>query len=152
MSANLLVKDRVAGKYANHVNGEGINFFGCAIIASTLSAMIMMAGPHTSASLNPAVSISQTLLELGPLKEQVADAIFWNVYMAGPFTGALLAGFASWGHSFVLAKAEKAKADKAAKAKEDEKKSADNEAGKAAGKGKDDTDKLIQEEPKDKKA
>merc|ERR1740139_1062116 len=64
--------------------------------------MILLAGPHSSASLNPAVSISQTVLALGPLKNRVADSQFWHVYMMGPFAGAMFAGFASWAHHSAL--------------------------------------------------
>jgi len=102
VSSVLLVKDEVSTKYVSHVAGEGINFLGCALIALTLCSMILMSGPHTSGSLNPAVSISLTMLENGPLKDINRDVVFWNVYMAGPFTGALFAGIASWVHSAVL--------------------------------------------------
>lgn len=98
----LLVKDEVSTKTVTHIKHQGINFLGCALIALVLSGMILMAGPHSSASLNPAVSICQTVLSSGPLKDVNRDKIFWNVYMAGPFTGALFAGIASWAHSAVL--------------------------------------------------
>jgi len=102
VSMILLVKGDLSTKYVTHINGAGINFIGCACIALVLAAMILLAGPHSSASLNPAVSISQTVLALGPLKNRVADSQFWHVYMMGPFAGAMFAGFASWAHHSAL--------------------------------------------------
>jgi len=62
VSANLLVKDERARMYSTAVGDSVVSFFGCAIIALTLTAMILFSGKHTGASINPAVSISQTVL------------------------------------------------------------------------------------------
>ena len=58
VGANLLVKDNSAGKYSSRIGTEPVAFLGCAIIACTLTGMILFAGPHTGASINPAVSIA----------------------------------------------------------------------------------------------
>jgi len=63
VSANLVVKDKRTGMFSASINEMGVGFFGCAIIAVSLAAMIMFAGAHSSASLNPAVSIALNELE-----------------------------------------------------------------------------------------
>merc|ERR1712079_878329 len=60
-----------------------------------LAAMILLAGPHTSASLNPAVSICLTVLDVKYFNDASAKGNFMRVYMAGPILGAVLAGFFS---------------------------------------------------------
>jgi aquaporin Z len=102
VAANLLVKDSVAGKYSARIGTEPVAFLGCAIIACTLSGMIMFAGPHTGASINPAVSIAQTVMAKTFLQESVSARYFWVVYMMGPFVGAMFAGVASWLHATAL--------------------------------------------------
>jgi aquaporin Z len=102
VAANLLVKDNTAGKYSARIGTEPVAFLGCAIIACTLSGMIMFAGPHTGASINPAVSIAQTVMAKTFLNEDVSAKYFWVVYMMGPFIGAMLAGVASWMHATAL--------------------------------------------------
>jgi len=62
VSAVLLVKDERARMFTTSVGDATVSFFGCAIIALTLTAMILFSGKHTGASINPAVSISQTVL------------------------------------------------------------------------------------------
>ena len=85
------------------INGSLVGFFSCAVIALSLTAMIMFACPHTSASLNPAVSISQTILDNALLNANSSGEFFWDVYMLGPFLGAIAAGFFSWAHAAALA-------------------------------------------------
>ena len=58
VSGVLLVKDPRAKIFSVSVGSDGVGFFGCAIIALTLTAMVLFAGEHTGASINPAVSIS----------------------------------------------------------------------------------------------
>lgn len=65
VTAVLIVKDSRAGLFTGTFNEVGVNFFGCGIIASALAGMILAAGPNTSASLNPAVSLAQTILVKG---------------------------------------------------------------------------------------
>lgn len=62
VSSVLLVKDERARYFTTSVGDSFVSFFGCAIIALTLTAMILFSGAHTGASINPAVSISQTVL------------------------------------------------------------------------------------------
>lgn len=102
VGANLIVKDNAAGKYSSRIGNTPVAFLGCAIIASTLSAMIMFAGPHTGASINPSVSIAQTVMAQRYLEENTSANYFWTVYMFGPFSGAALSGIASWLHANAL--------------------------------------------------
>ena len=94
--ANLLVKDPRSG-FAGHGHG----WMGCFTIAAALSAMIFVAGPHSGASLNPAVSVA-----LHALKSQIMKAgthhYMMSVYLCGPLLGAIGAGFFSWAHRFML--------------------------------------------------
>lgn len=64
--------------------------------------MIVFAGPITSASINPAVSISQTVLSESVLNQDGFMKTFWCVYMLGPISGGILAGLFSWVHSSAL--------------------------------------------------
>lgn len=101
VSAILLVKDAESGRFVAQIAGEGINFFGCGLIALSLTGMILVCGPHTSASLNPAVSVAQTVLDIGLIgKDDTQD--FFRVYVLGPILGAIVAGLFSWGHSVML--------------------------------------------------
>jgi len=102
ISSILLVKDNKAGKYSATINDEGINFLGCGLIALSLTGMILVAGPHTGASINPAVSICQTFLASHVLGEAHQTDDFLRVYMAGPLLGAILAGFFSIAHAHAL--------------------------------------------------
>lgn len=68
----------------------------------TLSGMIMFAGPITSASINPAVSISQTVLSESVLQQDGFMKSFWCVYMLGPIAGGVFAGLFSWAHAYAL--------------------------------------------------
>lgn len=70
-------------------------------ISLSLAAMIFVAGPHTGASINPAVSIAQQILGESKLGTELGTA-FWRVYMAGPICGSLFAGFISWAHRYFL--------------------------------------------------
>lgn len=102
ISAILLVKDAESGRFVTQINGEGINFFGCGLIALSLVGMILVCGPHSGASLNPAVSISQTTLDVDFLKVRASSDDFWRVYMLGPIIGATVSGLCSWGHAAAL--------------------------------------------------
>jgi glycerol uptake facilitator-like aquaporin len=58
----LLVKDVNISVFHDEgvrVAGSKVNWFGWMTIALSLSAMIFVAGPHTGASINPAVSVAQ---------------------------------------------------------------------------------------------
>jgi len=102
VSAVLLVKDERAGAFSATVGNTGVNFFGCAIIALTLTAMILFAGKHTGASINPAVSVSQTVLASQVLGEYGYSNDLWSVYLCGPVMGGTIAGVLSWVHASVL--------------------------------------------------
>ena len=52
----LLVKNNISSVTVAGENALGI--FGCAVQALSLTGMILIAGSHTGASLNPAVSLS----------------------------------------------------------------------------------------------
>lgn len=95
--ANLMVKDEVAKEYTA---GDS-HWLSCASIAISLCAMHLVAGPWSSASINPAVSISQYILMKSRLDIEMGDS-FWTVYMLGPILGGLLAGFFSWAHSYLI--------------------------------------------------
>lgn len=89
--------------FSASVNEAGVGFFGCALIALSLVGMILTAGPTTGASLNPAVSIAQTQLEVKFMQARSANEDFLRVYIFGPLGGAVLAGLASMGHTAALA-------------------------------------------------
>ena len=112
----LIVKDSESSKYVATIGENGVGWFGCAIIASALTAMIITAGPHSGAALNPAVSISQQLLANGILNLSGYTLSFWRIYMMGPILGGLLAGFFSVLHSNALSNwaGEMTEAEKAA--------------------------------------
>lgn len=102
VSAILLVKDEESKRFAATINGEGINFFGCGLIALSLTGMILVCGSHSGASLNPAVSVSQTVLDVDFLQVRAANEDFWRVYILGPLLGAAISGLCSWGHAAAL--------------------------------------------------
>lgn len=102
VSAVLLVKDARAGLFSGAISEIGVNFFGCAIIATALVGMILAAGPHTSASLNPAFSLAQTVLVKGYIGEDRFEDNFWRVYLLGPVLGGIGAGLCSWLHSAAM--------------------------------------------------
>jgi len=103
VSAVLLVKDKRSGMFSAAINEAGVGFFGCALIALSLTGMILLAGPTTGASLNPAISYAQTELEVKFMEARAENDDFWRVYIFGPLCGAVLAGFCSMGHSAALA-------------------------------------------------
>ena len=98
VSAVLLTKDELSKKYTSRVGSRYVNFLSCAIIALTLTGMLRIAGPHTGASINPAVSISQTVLASRVLGESGFTENFFRVYILGPIGGAFIAGFFFWFH------------------------------------------------------
>lgn len=102
VSAVLLVKDKRSGMFSASINEAGVGFFGCALIALSLTGMVLAAGSHTSASLNPAVSIALTELDAAFLKIDTDSDVFWRVYIFGPLLGAAVAGVCSIGHSAAL--------------------------------------------------
>jgi len=102
VSGVLLVKDERARYFTTAVGQDFVSFFGCAIIALTLTAMILFSGPRTGASMNPAVSISQTVLASYILGEHGYTANLWSVYLAGPVSGGVIAGLLSWVHASML--------------------------------------------------
>lgn len=95
--ANLMVKDEVAKEYTA---GDS-HWLSAASVAISLCAMHLVAGEWTSASINPAVSISQYILMKSRLNKDIGDA-FWTVYMLGPLLGGLFAGLFSWAHSYLI--------------------------------------------------
>lgn len=94
--ANLLVKDPRSG-FAGHGHG----WMGCFTIASALAAMIFVAGPHSGASLNPAVSVALSTLKHQIEKKGLHPTVF-RVYLLGPFIGAICAGLFSLAHRCML--------------------------------------------------
>lgn len=61
VAAVLMVKDIHLGKIHNHgivEENSKLMWYGSLTIGLNLSAMIMVAGPHTGASINPAISVS----------------------------------------------------------------------------------------------
>jgi glycerol uptake facilitator-like aquaporin len=94
--ANLLVKDPRSG-FAGHGHG----WMGCFTIAAALSAMIFVAGPHSGASLNPAVSVALHCLKSQIMKAGTHHYMF-SVYLVGPLIGAVGAGLFSWAHRCML--------------------------------------------------
>lgn len=94
--ANLLVKDPRSG-FAGHGHG----WMGCFTIASALAAMIFVAGPHSGASLNPAVSIALHCLK-GQIMKAGTHEYYLKVYLVGPLLGAICAGLFSWAHRSML--------------------------------------------------
>ena len=100
--AVLLAKDQQAAKHTSMVGDSSVNFLGAAIIALSLTSMCTVAGPKTGASLNPAVSIAQTVLASKLLNEDGFSEEFVRVYMVGPILGALIAGFFFWSHATAL--------------------------------------------------
>jgi len=94
--ANLLVKDPKSG-FAGHGHG----WMGCFTIAAALAAMIFVAGPHSGASLNPAVSIALHCLK-GQIMKAGTHEYYLKVYLVGPFLGAVCAGLFSWAHRSML--------------------------------------------------
>jgi len=102
VSAILLVKDKRSSIFSASINESGIGFFGCALIALSLVGMIMAAGEHTSASLNPAVSIAMTELDVAFLSLKTSSENFWCIYISGPILGAVISGLCSWGHAAAL--------------------------------------------------
>jgi len=102
VSGVLLVKDQRASRFTTYVDEASVSFFGCAIIALTLTAMILFSGAHTGASINPAVSISQTVLASYVLGEHGYKDNLWKVYLMGPTLGGVFAGLISWVHGAAL--------------------------------------------------
>ena len=94
--ANLLVKDPRSG-FAGHGHG----WMGCFTIASALAAMIFVAGPHSGASLNPAVSVALSTLKHQIEKKGLHPTVF-RIYLLGPIIGSICAGFFSWAHRCML--------------------------------------------------
>lgn len=118
VSAILLVKDKRSSMFSAAIDEAGVGFFGCALIALSLTGMILMAGPSTGASLNPAVSYAQTQLEVKFMKARSTNDDFWRVYIFGPIGGAVFAGLCSMGHGSALADyGPKTKAEKEAEEK-----------------------------------
>ena len=67
-------------------------FLSCLAVASTLLAMIVIAGPKTGGAINPAVGFAQTVFEVLQFGvRRNLDNYFW-VYILGPFNGGLVAG------------------------------------------------------------
>lgn len=89
----IIVKDAQVGQT---VHG-GNPWLACAVIAVTLTAMVLVLANHTGGCLNPAVGIAQHILINDILEENNADG-FWKVYMMGPLLGGLIAGAVSLGH------------------------------------------------------
>merc|ERR1711981_1436790 len=105
--ANLLVKDAQSG-FPGRENGALNGWMGCFTIAAALAGMIAVAGPHSGASLNPAVSVALHVLKDQVLKRSVIKNTF-RIYFLGPILGAVVAGLFSWGHRAMLAWIEELK-------------------------------------------
>lgn len=105
VGANLLVKDEKAGFVGrSSSNVKDINgWMGCFTIASALTAMIFVAGPHSGASLNPAVSVALHCLKNQILDDKHQQHYVFKVYLLGPAMGAVGAGIFSWAHRAMLA-------------------------------------------------
>jgi hypothetical protein len=58
VTVNLLVKD---GKILPH-STRGQGWLGCLLCSVSLTGMILMAGPKTGCSMNPAITLCQFLL------------------------------------------------------------------------------------------
>lgn len=68
----------------------------------TLAAMIFVAGPHTGASLNPAVavanhSMSMKLFATGTVHDHIV-----GTYGLSGVLGGVAAGFFSWAHEYFI--------------------------------------------------
>ena len=98
----LIVKEPRSGFFTASVGVVGVGFFGCAIIAAGLTAMILTMGGISGASLNPAVSISQTWLVQNIIGVSGYSLSFWRIYMFGPILGGILAGLFSLVHGAAL--------------------------------------------------
>ena len=82
--------------------------------------MVMFAGPHTGASINPAVSMALNVVWSEIFAEPDHQGFFWGVYMMGPLLGAIIAGVLSWIHAMALDSHGPAVPAKAAPAEEEE--------------------------------
>lgn len=94
------VKDPVIDKYVT----AGTGWMGCVTVAVTLTAVLSIAGPRTGGSINPAVSLSQHILQHRDnveLKHDIDDP-FWGVYILGPYVGGILAGLLSLLHRYAI--------------------------------------------------
>jgi len=98
-SGPILVKDPMSSQVTGAINRMGVDFMGCFIIGTGLAVQILVAGPHTSASLNPAVSIAQTVLVKKFLDQHHFHTFFFRIYILGPVFGAILAGLMSWANN-----------------------------------------------------
>lgn len=77
-------------------------FLSSLAVASTLLAMIVIAGPKTGAALNPAVGFAQTVFEIAQFGvRRNLENYFW-VYILGPFNGGLVAGILWRGQIFAF--------------------------------------------------
>jgi len=73
--------------------GDGV--LACGSICLTLGAMCLVAGPHTGGGINPAVGLAQTLFgvwNFGYSNPHHYQSLW--LYVIGPSTGGVLAGFA----------------------------------------------------------
>jgi len=100
--ANLLVKDSDAAKHTAMVGEHNVNILGAAVIALSLTSVVTIAGPISGGSINPAVSISQTVLSQSLLGKEGFTEENVRIYLCGPIFGALIAGFFFWNHATVL--------------------------------------------------
>jgi aquaporin Z len=130
------VKDPKIEKHVTAGNG----WMGCVTVAVTLTAVLMIAGPRTGGSINPAVSLSQNILKFrdnADLKHDINDP-FWGVYMLGPYIGGTVAGLLSLLHRYAIVNRYEPAAESVARkpaAPDAENQQANNGSGKAGGAG-----------------
>ena len=86
-------------KFHNDKNCPGI--LGCLAVGGTLFGMINMIGQISGAAINPAVGFVQTMAinmmygtEMNHAQRRINTESMW-IYVAGPFTGGLLAALFS---------------------------------------------------------
>lgn len=104
--ANLIVKHR--GSNAVFAGaGDYKGWFGTFTIAATLASMIKVCGPHTGASLNPAVAVANHNLTMKLFDSKTVHDDSFKVYILGGILGGVIAGFASWAHGALVTYREK---------------------------------------------
>lgn len=108
--ANVITKDKTISQY---ICGEQ-HWLAAASVCISLCAMMLIAGAHSGALINPAMSISQFIFGE---TQSVENDHFWGTYMLCPILGGILAGFYARAHCWMLSHFEDsdeapAKADK----------------------------------------
>lgn len=103
--ANLICKDGWRFGFSPVTeNQKAKGMFGIFTIAITLCAMIYMAGPHTGAAVNPAVSISNHAISVKLFAAGTVKDDFVCTYLMGGILGGILGGFYSVLHGWFVNK------------------------------------------------